>query len=158
VPIDAQRFKQTMGMLPSGITVLSLVDEAGVAWGMTASSVSSLSLHPPMLLACVDDDAAIRHSIVRAAFFGVSILAADQSEAAARFALRDRHRFDAGEFDVGPAGVPLVPGALARLECRRAEVFQGGDHAIVCGIVEWSEVREGRPLLYWRGTWGPTLA
>lgn len=157
MPIDAQRFKQTLGMLPAGITVLTLVDEGGVALGMTASSVTSLSLHPPMLLACVDDDAAIRHAIVRAGFFGVSVLAADQSEAASRFAERERHRFASGEYDVGPAGVPLVRGALARIECRRAEVFQGGDHAIVCGIVEWSEVREGRPLLYWRGAWGPDL-
>jgi flavin reductase (DIM6/NTAB) family NADH-FMN oxidoreductase RutF len=87
----------------------------------------------------------------------VSILAGDQSAEAARFAQREQHRFAAGEYDRGPAGVPLVRGALARLECRRAEVFQGGDHAIVCGVIEWSELRDGTPLLYWRGAWGPTL-
>jgi len=156
VPIDEQRFKRTMGLFPAGISVITLIDAEGAAFGMTASAVTSLSLRPPMLLVCVDDDAAIRRSIVNAAFFGVSLLAADQSEVATRFADRRRHRFAPGElFDVGPAEVPLVRGALAHMECRRAEVFQGGDHAIVCGLIEWSETREGRPLLYWRGSWGP---
>ena len=155
MPIDAARFKKTLSHLPAGITVLTLVDEAGVAWGMTASSVTSLSLKPPMVLACVDDDAAIRHAIVRAAFFGVNVLAGDQGDVATRFADRARHRFQDGEYDVGPAEVPLVRGALARMECRRGEVFQGGDHAIVCGVVEWSATAEGTPLLYWKGTWGP---
>lgn len=156
MPIDAARFKKTLGHLPAGITVITLVDEEGAAWGMTASSVTSLSLNPPMILACVDDDAAIRRTIERAAFFGVSILAGDQADLATRFADRQRHRFEPGEaYDVGPAEVPLVKGALARMECRRAEVFQGGDHAIVCGVVEWADTRDGVPLLYWKGSWGP---
>jgi flavin reductase (DIM6/NTAB) family NADH-FMN oxidoreductase RutF len=156
MPIDAARFKKTLGHLPAGITVLTLVDEGGTAWGMTASSVTSLSLDPPMVLACVGDDAAIRHAIVKATFFGVNVLAGHQAEVAKRFADRARHRFLPGEtWEVGPAEVPLVPGALARMECRRADVFQGGDHAIVCGVVEWSETAEGVPLLYWKGNWGP---
>jgi flavin reductase ActVB len=156
MPIDAARFKKTLGLLPAGITVLTLVDEDGAAWGMTASSVTSLSLEPPMVLACVDDDAAIRQSIVRATFFGVNVLAGHQADAATRFADRARHRFQPDDaYEVGPAEVPLIPGALARLECRRAEVFQAGDHAIVCGVVEWSETADGVPLLYWKGSWGP---
>ncbi len=158
MPIDAARFKKTLGHLPAGITVLTLVDPEGVAWGMTASSVTSLSLEPPMVLACVDDAAAIRQSIVRAAFFGVNVLAGHQGDVATRFADRHRHRMQQGEFEVGPAEVPLVPGALARMECRRADVFQGGDHAIVCGIVEWSETADGVPLLYWKGSWKPMRA
>lgn len=154
--VDEQRFKKTMGLLPAGITVLTLVDGEGTAWGMTASSVTSLSLQPPMLLACVDDDAAIRRSIVRAARFGVSVLAADQADVATRFADRERHRLAPEDRAVAaPGGVPMIRGALAQIECRRADVFQGGDHAIVCGIMEWSEIREGRPLVYWRGEWGP---
>jgi len=106
VPIDASRFKQTMGLIPSGISVISLVDVDGVAYGMTASSVASLSLQPPMLLVCVDDDALIRQAIARTAFFGVSVLAADLSELATRFADRNRHGFATGEaYDVGPAAV-----------------------------------------------------
>ena len=156
MPIDAARFKKTLGHLPAGITVLTLVDEDGAAWGMTASSVTSLSLEPPMVLACVDDDAAIRQSIVRATFFGVNVLAGHQADIATRFADRAHHRFQPDDaHDVGPAAVPLIPGALARLECRRAEVFQAGDHAIVCGVVEWSETADGVPLLYWKGNWGP---
>jgi flavin reductase (DIM6/NTAB) family NADH-FMN oxidoreductase RutF len=156
VPVDEHRFKKTMGLMPAAITVLTLVDEAGQPYGMTASSVTSLSLKPPMLLACVDDDAVIRRTIASTSFFGVSVLAADQSEVAARFADRERHRIEAADrCERGPSGVPLIRGALAQIECRRAEVFQGGDHAIVCGVVEWTNTREDRPLIYWRGQWGP---
>ena len=45
----------------------------------------------------------------------------------------------------------MVPGALVRLECRIAERHPGGDHVIVVAEVLAAEVREGEPLLYFRG-------
>lgn len=141
-----------MGLFPTGVTVVTARHGAEVL-GMTASSVASLSLAPPMLLVCVGHSAEIHSALVAAPIFGVQVLAAGQEELALRFATRERQHFAAGEGRPGPAGLPLIDGALAHLECRRGEVFSAGDHTIVTGVVEWVETREGAPLCYFRSTY-----
>lgn len=148
-PIGPDQFRHTMGHLPAGVTVLVVKDQAGAAHGMTASAVTSLSLEPPMILVCVDHTAAIHDLVISAATFGVNVLARDQDAVAIRFADRDRHAFGGGD-DTSPAGLPLVRGALAHLDVRRAAVTAGGDHSIITGTVEWAEARDGAPLLYFR--------
>lgn len=150
--IDASRFRHAMGLLPTGVTVVTARLNAEVI-GMTASAVASLSLEPPMLLVCVAHAAEIHEALVGAPIFGVNVLAAGQEDVAERFAAREQQRFAPGEGHQGPAGLPLIDGALAHLECRRAEVFRGGDHSIVTGVVEWVQVREGTPLCYFRSAY-----
>ena len=150
MPLDAARFRQTMGQLATGISVVT-VRTAGGGVGMTASSVTSLSLSPPLLLVCVGHEAAMLDALLGAERFGVSVLAADQEEIARRFADRERQRLAADELELSPGGAPILGGALARMECTPAGHFVAGDHTIVTGALEWSDVRSGRPLLYFRG-------
>ena len=153
MPLDAARFRHTMGHLATGVTVVTVrTPEGGV--GMTASAVSSLSLEPPLLLVCVGHDAAIHDALLDAGRFGISILAADQEALARRFADRARQRLDAAELALSPGGVPVLGGALARIECRLHGQFEAGDHTVVTGLLEWSEVGAGRPLCYYRGGFG----
>ncbi len=153
MPLDAARFRQTMGHLAAGVTVITVRTPQGGA-GMTASSVSSLSLEPPLLLVCVGRDAAIHDALLGAERFGVSILAADQEALARRFAARARQQLDASEVELSPGGIPIIGGAVARIECRRHGQFAAGDHSIVTGLLEWSDIRGGRPLCYFRGGFG----
>jgi flavin reductase (DIM6/NTAB) family NADH-FMN oxidoreductase RutF len=140
-----------MGHLAAGVTVVTVLDDAGRAHGMTVSAVTSLSLEPPMLLICIDHGAVIHDLLVRAPAFGVSILAEEQKDVALRFADHDRHAFADGESGAaGPMGLPSVAGALAHVECARAAVLEGGDHSIITATVEWSHTREGGPLCYFR--------
>jgi flavin reductase (DIM6/NTAB) family NADH-FMN oxidoreductase RutF len=152
MPLDASRFRHAIGLLPTGVTVVTARLGADVI-GMTASAVTSLSLDPPMLLVCVGHAAEIHEAIVGAPIFGVAMLAVGQEEVAERFATRGRQRFAPDEGHPGPAGLPLIDGALAHLECRRAEVFRGGDHSIVTGVVEWAQTRDGAPLCYFRSAY-----
>jgi flavin reductase (DIM6/NTAB) family NADH-FMN oxidoreductase RutF len=150
MPLDAARFRQTMGQLVTGVAVITVrAAEGGL--GMTASSVSSLSLEPPLLLVCVGHEAAIHDELLEAERFGVNVLAADQEALARRFADRARQRMAATELELSPGGVPVLAGALARIECRRHAHFAAGDHAIVTGALEWADVGVGRPLCYFRG-------
>ena len=150
MPLDAARFRQTMGQLATGICVVTVRTGEG-GFGMTASSVTSLSLQPPLLLVCVGHEAAILDALLRAGRFGVNVLAADQEALARRFADRERQRLSAAELELSPGGVPVLGGTLARIECVPKGHFEAGDHTIVTGALEWSEVRGGRPLLYFRG-------
>ncbi len=147
--ISPDAFRHTLGHLAAGVTVLVIRDDAGRAHGMTASAVTSLSLEPPMLLVCVDRHAAIHSLAVASPVFGINILAHDQEALAVRFADRDRHAWD-DPAAASPAGLPLVTGALAHLDIRRGTVYDGGDHSILTGTVEWAETRDGAPLCYFR--------
>lgn len=146
MPVAADEFRRAMGSLPGGVTVIGATGSGG-AIGMTATSVTSLSLDPPMLLVCVDRAAALHAPIVAAARFSVSVLAAAQQPIAERFALRERQAWpDAAS--LSPGGLPLVAGAVAHIECLRGGIHAGGDHTIVTGIIEWTALHGGAPLCY----------
>ncbi len=150
--LDAARFRQTMGQLATGVTVVTVRTPAG-GFGMTASSVTSLSLDPPLLLVCVGKDAAIHDALLGTPRFGVNVLAGRQDAVARRFADRNSQRIAPEELQLSPGGVPILAGALARIECERREHFAAGDHTIVTGQLEWSDVGAGRPLCYIRGAY-----
>jgi flavin reductase (DIM6/NTAB) family NADH-FMN oxidoreductase RutF len=151
MPLDEAAFRHTMSQLPTGVSIVTARAARGRAVGMTAGSVTSLSLDPPMLLVCVGRDSELHDVLLEAERFGVNVLAADQVELARRFADRDRQLLDEREVVASPGGAPLMPRSLARIECRRRSHLDGGDHTIVTGILEWSEVTEGRPLCYFGG-------
>ena len=151
MPLDEARFRHTMSQLVTGVTIVTARVPRGRAVGITASSVTSLSLDPPMLLVCVGRDAEIHDVLLEAERFGVNVLAAGQVDLARRFAERERQHLDESELVTSPGGAPMIPGSLARIECRRRGRVDGGDHTIITGTLEWSEVGEGVPLCYFGG-------
>jgi len=152
MPLDARAFRSAMGSLANGVTVISVVDEHDRPMGMTATAVCSLSLEPPLLLVCVGHEGALHDLITRAPWFGVLVLAADQRDLAERFATRGRQAFDA-DGPRTPARLPRLPGVVATIDCRRRAVFEGGDHSIVTGELEWADVAGGAPLLHQSGVY-----
>lgn len=150
MPLDAARFRQTMGQLVTGVTVVTVRTTTG-GLGMTASAVASLSLDPPLLLVCVGKEAIIYDPLLKSERFAINVLAAQQDGLARRFADRERQQLAEGELELSPGGVPILGGALARIECQHRGHFAAGDHSIVTGTIEWSEVGDGWPLCYFRG-------
>lgn len=143
-------FRATLGRLATGITVITTTLE-GRDFGMTVSAFTSLSLDPPLVLACVDRSATLHDLLVEDVVFGVNVLAAGQETLSRRFASGDpTDRFAGVGYTRGALGAPLLDGTLAWLECRVAARHPGGDHTIVVGAVAEVGVREERPLLYYR--------
>ncbi|SRR6266481_1881944 len=50
-------FKEAMSRFPSGVVIATASDEHGKSWGFTASSFSSVSLEPPLVLVCLSKGA-----------------------------------------------------------------------------------------------------
>jgi flavin reductase (DIM6/NTAB) family NADH-FMN oxidoreductase RutF len=147
-------FRDVIGRFASGVAVITAVRE-GVDYGMTASAVASLSMEPPMLLACLNRESVTHGVVEHAGAFGVNVLRLDQAEAAKRFAGTDRAgKFGDLEVHHGPLGSPLLSNALARLECDVAETVAGGTHTVFLGTVRHAEADEGDPLTYFRGRFG----
>lgn len=135
---DHRTLRGVLGMFATGITVVTSGREH--PHGMTANAFSSVSLDPPLVLVCVDRGA-VMHEVIRAnGSFAVSVLGADQEHIARHFASRNRPRgwmqFEPVAWSAGPqTSAPLIGGALAWLECRLADVLDGGDHSIFLGSV-----------------------
>lgn len=139
-----------LGRFASGVTVLTARRE-GVDHGMTASAFCSVSLVPPLVLACVDKTADMSEVLKSATHFGVSILAEGQEALSRRFSELPAGRFEGVGFRRGENGVVLLDDALAHLECRLVASHEAGDHVIHIGEVEDASCRQDRPLLYYRG-------
>ncbi len=157
MPIDKDQFRATLGRFASGITVVTARGADGRDHGMTVSAFSSLSLDPPLVLVCIARNASVFPHVAAAAHVGINILASGQEALSRRFASRDGDRFDGVGYRHGHTGVPVLDDALASLEVRVTAQHDGGDHVIVIGEVEHATVREGHPLVYYRGGYA-TLA
>ncbi len=62
-----------MSRFPTGVTVVSAMGPAGPA-GATANAVASLSLEPPMMLACLDLGSRTLVAVEHARRFGINVL------------------------------------------------------------------------------------
>jgi flavin reductase (DIM6/NTAB) family NADH-FMN oxidoreductase RutF len=155
--VTQAEFRQALGCFATGVTVIT-VDHEGEVHGMTANAFSSVSLDPLLVLVCVDQRARTHSHLHAKKRFGVNVLAGDQqviSEYYARSAQDHQHaeREAGARFDRTAHGTPVLHGALAYMECRLHTAQDAGDHTIFIAEVEEVLVRDGDPLLYYRGAY-----
>jgi flavin reductase (DIM6/NTAB) family NADH-FMN oxidoreductase RutF len=117
------------------------------------ASFASLSLHPPLVLVCIEKSVKTHDAIAGAGAFGVSILAQSQAEISGRFASKRDDKFDAVSVRTGELGMPLIEGSICALECRVHAQLPGGDHTIFVGEVVDSRVEDAPPLVYYRSAY-----
>ncbi|MHB8618052.1 MAG: flavin reductase family protein [Chloroflexota bacterium] len=154
MPVDPMVFRRTLGCFATGVTVVTAVDAGGVPRGLTANAFSSLSLDPTLILVCVDHQADTFPVLSATDAFAVNILTEDQRELSRAFAGKGDDKFRQVPHRPGLAGVPLIEGALAILECLTMERHVAGDHTIFIGDVRRAEYRSrGNPLLFFRGNY-----
>jgi len=153
--LNSSEFRKAMGQFATGVTIIT-VDLEGEVHGMTANAFASVSLDPPLVLVCVDHATRTHAHLHAKKRFGINVLREDQrtiSEYYAR-AERDHEHAEAeagARFDRTGQGTPMLHGSLAFLECRLNSAEVAGDHTIFIAEVEDVVVREGEPLLFFRG-------
>jgi flavin reductase (DIM6/NTAB) family NADH-FMN oxidoreductase RutF len=153
--VTQAEFRKAMGCFATGVTVIT-VDHEGEVHGMTANAFTSVSLDPLLVLVCVDHRARTHAHLHAKKRFGVNVLAEKQraiSEYYARPGATHQHaEEEAGaRFDRTAQGTPVLHGALAYLECRLHTAQDAGDHTIFIAEVEDIVLRDGDPLLFYRG-------
>ncbi len=155
--LDPLEFRRAMGCFATGVTIIT-VDLEGEVHGMTANAVASVSLDPLLLLVCVDHAARTHAHLHAKKRFGVNILSERQRPISEYYAkparTHGRAEQEAGaRFDRTAQGTPILHGALAYLECRLQTAEDAGDHTIFIAEVEDVVVRQGDPLLFFRGNY-----
>ena len=151
----AEGLRAAMSRFPTGVTVVTALIDSGPA-GLAANAVSSLSLDPPLMLACVDRGSRTLRAVEEAGRFGVNVLRGDAATLAAGFGSKvpAAEKWDGvGWSEVG--GIPMLDAAIVWIGCELRDVISGGDHVIVTGEVLALEQREGRPLLFHEGSYRP---
>jgi flavin reductase (DIM6/NTAB) family NADH-FMN oxidoreductase RutF len=158
VPEEAtqDRFKEAMAAVPSGVAIVSTAIQAGFR-GLAASSFTSASLEPPLVLVCLDSYTQTLEAVADAGAFNLSVLERSQEFMAERFSGR-APLVDPSWREVphrlGGNGLPIVEGCVAWFECELRQLYPAGDHDIALGEVTDAGRRPGEPLILWdRAFW-----
>lgn len=154
-PPDPDAFRAAMSGLPTGVTIVTANGADGPA-GATANAVTSLSIEPMMMLACLDRGSRTLLAVQAADSFGISVLHAGQEPIARAFATKA----PVAEKWSGVAwsqldGLPAIDDALIWIACDLRDVISAGDHVIVTGEVRALETRDGDPLVFHGGEYRP---
>jgi flavin reductase (DIM6/NTAB) family NADH-FMN oxidoreductase RutF len=153
--LTASEFRRAMGRFATGVTIVT-VDLDGGVHGMTANAFASVSLDPMLVLVCVDHTTRTHAHLHAKKRFGINVLCEDQQAISEYYARPERTHEHAEEeagarFERTRHGTPMLQGSLAYLECRLHSAQDAGDHTIFIAAVEDVVVREGEPLLFFRG-------
>ena len=153
--MNSLEFRKAMGCFATGVTIIT-VDLEGEVHGMTANAFASVSLDPMLVLVCVDHTTRTHAHLHAKKRFGINVLCEDQRAISEYYARPERTHENAeaeagARFDRTQHGTPVLQGALAYLECRLHSAQEAGDHTIFIAEVEDVVLREGEPLLFFRG-------
>jgi flavin reductase (DIM6/NTAB) family NADH-FMN oxidoreductase RutF len=155
MPINAEEFKAALGLRASGVSIVT--SRAGdEIHGMTMTDFAGVSLSPPLALICADKSANTLKLIQKGGNFAINLLARGQDALSNKFASKKEEwtRFEGLACGRAVTGAPLIPGALASLDCVVTAQHDAGDHVVVVGQIE-AVVRGGgaEPLLYYGGAY-----
>ena len=155
IPAMTEDFREALSRLASGVVVVSARAER--YHGLTASSLVSVSLDPPLVLVSLEHETATLATVRLSRRFNVSVLTRDQEFIAERFAGRAPAvdpDWRAVPHRLGSNGVPLIDGCAAWLECEVEDMRPVGDHEVCVGLVTQAVIGSGDPLILWdRAFW-----
>ncbi|MDE2751367.1 MAG: flavin reductase family protein [Gemmatimonadota bacterium] len=150
--LEPARFRRIMRNYPTGVTVVTALHRDGTPFGLTANSVASVSLDPPLVLVCVSERSSSLGAILSSGAFAVNVLGAGAASTAKRFAEIDTdRRFENIRYTVEDGGSPILEDVVAWMACSLYRTFEAGDHMILVGRVHEADASGGDPLLFFRG-------
>jgi 3-hydroxy-9,10-secoandrosta-1,3,5(10)-triene-9,17-dione monooxygenase reductase component len=150
----ARAFRDALGRFPTGVAFVTAVPDGEPA-GLIVSSLTSVSLEPPLLSFCPSRGSLTWSRMRRTQRFGVNVLGRRHERFARSASRPGADRFAVLDWEPGPGGVPLVTDALAALECDIVAEHPAGDHWIVVGHVHSILISPlDDPLVFFAGAIG----
>ncbi len=146
--------------MASAVTGVSIVTTDGVAgrFGITVSSVSSVSADPPLLLVCINRRSPACAAVQANKVFCINLLSTHQQELANTFAGRpsrgEPFDFAGSAWSEGLSGAPQIGGAVSTFDCVLEQTHEVGSHNLYIGRVVAVGGSAADPLLYTRRAYG----
>lgn len=133
--LDARTLRNAFGCFPSGVTAIcAMVGDEPV--GMAASSFTSVSLDPPLVLVCIQNSSDTWKKLRNAPRIGVSVLGEAHDRACSQLAAKSGDRFARVDWVAKEGGAVLLEGAAVHLDCSIVEQIPAGDHGLVLLRIE----------------------
>lgn len=143
-------FRATMRKFPATVTVVTGFDD-DKDHGMTVTAVTSVSMDPPSLVACLNNRTCLHEMLLGQPNFAVNVLSQNQRPLSDAFSgkVAPEERFLSDKWERHESGVLVLEGAHARVICRRVAAVPYGTHTLFIGqVVDAFVDDETRPLLY----------
>jgi flavin reductase (DIM6/NTAB) family NADH-FMN oxidoreductase RutF len=135
VIVDGRTLRDALGCFPTGVTAICAMLD-GEPVGMAASSFTSVSLDPALVLVCIQNSSATWGKLRSAPRIGVSVLGEEHDRACSQLAAKSGDRFESLDWFVTEGGAVLLEGAAVSLDCSVVEEIAAGDHQLVLLRIE----------------------
>lgn len=147
---NTRALRDAFSRFATGVTVVTCASQDGPV-AITANSFSSVSLTPPLVMWAAAHRSRRYPAFAAAPHFAIHVLGAEQRELCEVFAA-DGFALSRVDHTTSPEGTPLIPGCLARFECRLHDRHAAGDHSIMVGQVLRAQERPGDGLTFFGGS------
>jgi flavin reductase (DIM6/NTAB) family NADH-FMN oxidoreductase RutF len=153
-PFTSTDFRHALSQFATGVTVVTVERAPGQAYGMTANSLTSVSLEPLLVLICVDQRSHLLPLIKQKRDFAINVLKENQQAFSVYFAQAEQTPEAEAKLGIQyrwtQTGVPVLSDTIAQILCRVVASYIAGDHTIFLGEVQSAELSPGEPLLFFR--------
>jgi flavin reductase (DIM6/NTAB) family NADH-FMN oxidoreductase RutF len=154
--IDAKTFWRALGARATGVVVATARGPDGPA-GFLALSATHVTADPPTMLVSIDRRTAALEAVVHGKHFALNFLAAGDQALAEMFGgrgdTRGADRFAPERWGTLATGAPILNDAVGAIDCVLEETMERSGVVIAIGRVADVVVREGEPLLFFRGAY-----
>jgi flavin reductase (DIM6/NTAB) family NADH-FMN oxidoreductase RutF len=154
--VTPDELKAAMRLWASGVTVVTTANKSERA-GITASTFTSVSLDPPLILVCLYNEVGTLKQIEANGHFAVSLLGSEHAHVSNQMAgytevPTGEDRFYGLDWITQTTGSPIYADAAAWFDCTLYALYAGGTHKIVVGEVvvvgRKKDEEDAHPLLY----------
>lgn len=158
IAISGATFRRVLGNYPTGVCVVTAVENDGTPVGLTVGTFTSVSLDPALVAFLPDKRSSTWMRIQRIGRFCVNVLSNAQIDVCRSFSQKGNEKFLGRPFHLSPNGSPILEGVVAWIDCALHDVIDAGDHVIAIGaVVELDAADETQtsatcePLIFFRG-------
>ena len=149
---DELAYRRALGGFGTGVALVAAEDDAGQAHGLIINSLTSVSLHPPIILWCLLDTCAAFRVFTDCRCFSINILGAQDEALARQYSVRGDRSIPSDHLVRMKTGAPVLAAAVASLDCRVRNHDRVGDHEVIYGdVAAYRSAPAGDALGYFRG-------
>ena len=154
---DAYEFRRVMGAFPTGVVIITGIDDEGQPLAMTVGSFVSVSLDPA-LVGFLPTKTSSSWAALQASSntrFGINILASEQEDVCRAVATRKTNKLEGFDWFPSTNGSPVLRDSVAFIDCDTHSISDAGDHDWVMGkVLDLYTLSSKLPLLFFRGGYG----
>ncbi len=151
--VSRDLFRAISSSFPTGVLIVTTVDESGEPRGLTTQAYMGLSTEPPLMLISIDKTSRTLPALRTHRAFVINFLKEGAEDVATLFASKSDEKFKDLRWEPAKdaGGAPLLRDlSLAYAACRATEIHEAGDHMLFVASVEGGEVLGGTPLMYYK--------